>query len=75
MFHFLFEVHRYWLRRDSLGSETEMAKDYKQIRLLALQALNTLEKLDELVELEEYGICLQDELDHLLGASPLDELV
>ena len=26
MFHFLFEVHRYWLRKDSLGGETEMAE-------------------------------------------------
>ena len=52
-----------------------MAKDYKQIRLLAWQALNALEKLDELVELEGYGIDLQDELDHLSEASSLDELV
>ena len=52
-----------------------MAKDYRQIRLLARRALNTLEKLDKLVELEGYGIDLQDELDHLSEASPLDELV
>ena len=51
-----------------------MAKDYKQIRLLAQQALNALDELDELVGLEGYGIDLQDELDHLLDASPLDEL-
>ena len=52
-----------------------MAKDYKQIRLLAQQALNALDELDELVGLEGYGIDLQDELDHLLDASLLDELV